>query len=74
MEQIIYIKMDLALNNLQRLILHKTHKPTNQRQHFEDISNDNLSIQGFLLPLESIRLVVKDVTAKKQSYNKIFLE
>ena len=24
MEQIIYIKMDLALNNLQRLICHKT--------------------------------------------------
>ena len=32
MEQIIYIKMDLALNNLQRLICHKTNltKP-NQR-------------------------------------------
>ena len=29
MEQIIYIKMDLALNNLQRLICHKTHQ-TNQ--------------------------------------------
>ena len=27
---IVYIKMDLALNNLQRLICHKTHKPTNQ--------------------------------------------
>ena len=27
MEQIIYIKMDLALNNLQRLMCHKT-KPT----------------------------------------------
>ena len=26
MEQIIYIKMDLALNNLQRLIFHKTHQ------------------------------------------------
>ena len=26
MEQIIYIKMDLALNNLQRLICHKTHQ------------------------------------------------
>ena len=25
-EQIIYIKMDLALNNLQRLICHKTQK------------------------------------------------
>ena len=25
-EQIIYIKMDLALNNLQRLICHKTHQ------------------------------------------------
>ena len=25
MEQIIYIKMDSALNNLQRLICHKTH-------------------------------------------------
>ena len=30
-EQIIYIKMDLALNNLQRLICHKTNKPTNQQ-------------------------------------------
>ena len=30
MEQIIYIKMDLALNNLQRLICHKTQQP-NQR-------------------------------------------
>ena len=26
MEQIIYIKMDLALNNLQMLIRHKTHQ------------------------------------------------
>ena len=25
-EQIIYIKIDLALNNLQRLICHKTHQ------------------------------------------------
>ena len=30
MEQIIYIKMDFALNNLQRLICHKT-KQTNQQ-------------------------------------------
>ena len=29
-EQIIYIKMDLALNNLQRLICHKT-KPNQTR-------------------------------------------
>ena len=30
-EQIIYIKMDLALHNLQRLICHKkTNKQTNQ--------------------------------------------
>ena len=26
MEQIIYIKMDLALNNVERLICHKTHQ------------------------------------------------
>ena len=29
-EQIIYIKMDLALNNLQRLIRHKT-KPNHKK-------------------------------------------
>ena len=29
-EQIIYIKMDLALNNLQRLICHKTKNKPNQ--------------------------------------------
>ena len=27
---IVYIKMDLALNNLQRLICHKKSQPTNQ--------------------------------------------
>ena len=27
---IIYIKMDLALNNQQRLICHKSNQPTNQ--------------------------------------------
>ena len=30
MELIIYIKMDLALNNLQRLICHKTKSNQNQ--------------------------------------------
>ena len=29
-EQIIYIKMDLALNNLQRLICHKTQQTNKQ--------------------------------------------
>ena len=31
-ELIIYINMDLVLNNLQRLIGHKTNQPTNQTQ------------------------------------------
>ena len=44
---IIYIKVDLALNNLQRLICHKTqstNKPTNQptselkRKFFQDVA------------------------------------
>ena len=37
-EQIIYNKMDLALNNLQRLLCHKT-QPTNQptNQHLTPI-------------------------------------
>ena len=38
MEQIIYIKMDLALNNLQRLICHKTQ----QTKPNQTISLENL--------------------------------
>ena len=34
-EQIIYIKMDLALNNLQRLICHKTQQTKPNRSRFE---------------------------------------
>ena len=39
-EQIIYIKMDLALNNLQRLICHKTHqtKPNQTEASFSIFS------------------------------------
>ena len=33
-ELIICIKVDLALNKLQRLICHKTNQPTNQPRHF----------------------------------------
>ena len=36
-ELIIYIKIDLALNNLQRLICHKTPK-TNQNKNFINFS------------------------------------
>ena len=37
-EQIIYIKMDLALNNLRRLICHKTQqvKPSNMNQKYQE--------------------------------------
>ena len=33
MERIIYIKMDLALNNLQRLICHKTKQTKPNKEH-----------------------------------------
>ena len=49
-EQIICIKVDLALNNQQRLICHKTRKPINQ-------STNHLSIHLIpFIPLSSIRL------------------
>ncbi len=35
-EPIICIKMDLALNNLQRLICHKTQTTTTTEQNFEE--------------------------------------
>ena len=44
-EQIIYIKIDLTLNNLQRLICHKPNKPnqTNQVQQPASCANEKYS-------------------------------
>ena len=42
-EQIIYIKMDLALNSLQRLICHKTHQ-TLTKPNLENMNNINIEI------------------------------
>ena len=49
MELIIYIKMDLALNNLQRLICHKT-QPTDQQFNLAWVHSlivKNISISSY---------------------------
>ena len=43
MEQIIYIKMDLALNNLQKLICHKT-KQTKPNLTFKNEISKNMNV------------------------------
>ena len=60
MEQIIYIKMDLALNNLQRLICHKTQQ-TNMKM-----------VTALFLP-ENVKRRKKNTTKniKKTSFYKV---
>ena len=55
-EQIIYIKMDLALNNLQRLICHKTQQ-TNKHQ-FGTKSQVMSNLRESITQLRSNRSVI----------------
>ena len=42
-EQIIYLKMDLALNNLQSLICHKTNKPNQTLIEVRHLRNNHVT-------------------------------